>query len=210
MIPGVTVLYVTVASFKGGVGKSTTSIHLATYLATNQGRRVLLVDQDPNRTCLDWAERSDAPTPFDVVDIDTDLNPDKYDDVVLDTQGRPDTELLEALSGADNFLVLPSTCDAFAIAALLKTIDQFEGLGTDQYRVLLTQVPPPPSKSEHYARETLSGYPLFKTGIRRFAAYEKAAAFGVPVFGVRAMDRNAGVAWSDYESVGAELWQIIR
>lgn len=203
-------MYITVAGLKGGVAKSTTSIHLATYLAVNQRRRVLLVDQDPNRTCVDWAARAEAAPPFAVVDIDSDTNPDHYDDVVIDTQGRPDADLLKALAGPDNFLVLPSTCDAFAIAALLKTIDQFHGLGAGQYRILLTLVPPPPSKSERFARETLSGYPVFQTGIRRFAAYEKAAALGVPVSGVKALDRNAAIAWNDYVSVGSELWQTIR
>jgi hypothetical protein len=44
--------------------------------------------------------------------------------------------------------------------------------------------------------------------IRRYAAYEKAAAYGVTVDQVRSLDRNAGLAWSDYKTMGGELWQI--
>ncbi len=197
-------MYVTIASFKGGVGKSTTALHLAYYLATVRGRRVVLVDQDPNRSCLDWVERADNPAPFDVVDLDAGIDPGDYDDVVIDTQARPGPDLVDALVGADNFLVLPSGVDAMAVSALLKTVEGLQG----NYRILLTQVPPAPSKAGAYARAILEGYPVFAGVIRRYAAYEKAAAYGLTVDQVRSLDRNAGLAWSDYKTIGGELWQI--
>ena len=199
-------MYVTIASYKGGVGKSTTALHLAYYLAVTRSRRVVLVDQDPNRTCLDWAARSDKPPAFDVVDLESDTDPANYDDVVIDTQARPGPDLIEALSGPGNFLVVPSGVDAMAIAALLKTLDGLTG----NYRVLLTQVPPAPSKAGVYARALLAGYPIFDASIRRYAAYEKASAYGLTVDQVRSLDRNAGLAWGDYKSVGGELWQTTR
>ena len=199
-------MYVTIASYKGGVGKSTTALHLAYYLAVTRSRRVVLVDQDPNRTCLDWAARSDKPPAFDVVDLESDTDPANYDDVVIDTQARPGPDLLEALSGPGNFLVVPSGVDALAIAALLKMIDGLTG----NYRVLLTQVPPAPSKAGVYARALLAGHPIFEACIRRYAAYEKASAYGLTVDQVRSLDRNAGLAWGDYKSVGGELWQTTR
>jgi len=45
--------------------------------------------------------------------------------------------------------------------------------------------------------------PLFKTGIRRFVAYQKAALAGVPVY--KAADPRDEEAWSDYLSVGKEI-----
>ncbi len=45
-------MIVTVAGFKGGVGKTTSAIHLATYL--NQNASTLLVDGDPNRSATTW------------------------------------------------------------------------------------------------------------------------------------------------------------
>ncbi len=55
---------ITVTGYKGGVGKSTTAVHIATYFS-DRGRTVL-VDGDPNRTALGWAERGELP--FTVAD----------------------------------------------------------------------------------------------------------------------------------------------
>jgi cellulose biosynthesis protein BcsQ len=57
-------MIVTVASFKGGVGKTTTALHLAAYLQTKAP--ALLVDGDLNRSALDWVARGSLP--FKVVD----------------------------------------------------------------------------------------------------------------------------------------------
>ena len=57
-------MIVTIASFKGGVGKTTTALHLAAYLQTKAP--ALLVDGDLNRSALDWAARGSLP--FKVVD----------------------------------------------------------------------------------------------------------------------------------------------
>ena len=46
--------------------------------------------------------------------------------------------------------------------------------------------------------------PVFAAEIPRLAAFEKAAAEGVPVYGVKD-DRNAARAWEAYESVGKEI-----
>jgi chromosome partitioning protein len=49
----------TITGYKGGVGKSTTAIHLATFLS-EQGKTIL-VDGDQNRTALAWAARGSLP-----------------------------------------------------------------------------------------------------------------------------------------------------
>ena len=46
-------MIISLAAIKGGVGKTTTGIHLAAFL--NEINPTLLVDADGNRTALKWA-----------------------------------------------------------------------------------------------------------------------------------------------------------
>ena len=52
---------ITVTGFKGGVGKSTTAIHIAGYFSGHG--QTLLVDGDPNHTAVSWANRGHLPFP---------------------------------------------------------------------------------------------------------------------------------------------------
>jgi chromosome partitioning protein len=79
-------------------------------------------------------------------------------------------------------------------------------LGNENYKVLLTMVPPPPRSEGKLLRQILEqeGIPVFRSEIPRLAAFEKAAAEGVPVCDVKD-DRNSTRAWQAYEDVGKEL-----
>jgi chromosome partitioning protein len=191
---------ITVASFKGGVGKTTTAIHLACFLAT-QGK-TLLVDGDPNHSASGWSKRGKLP--FKVVDLmQAPMHSRNYEHVVIDTAARPSRDDLQALADGCNLLVLPTTPDALSMDALLQTVDLLHTLGSDRYRILLTIIPPKPRKTGDLAREAMTGLPLFTHGIRRFAAYEKAALEGKPVYEVS--DTNAKIAWREYEAIGQEI-----
>ncbi|MDJ0904005.1 MAG: ParA family protein [Xenococcus sp. MO_188.B8] len=195
-------LLITVAGFKGGIGKTTTAVHLACYFS--QLGQTLLVDGDPNRSATGWSKRGDTNFPFKVVDLmQAALYSPKYEHIVIDTAARPDQDELQALANGCNLLVLPTTPDALAIDALLQTLDLLMSLGSDRYRILLTMIHPKPVKMAQQARAALSELPLFDTEIRRLIAYEKASLMGVPVYQVK--DRMAKIAWSDYEQVGKEI-----
>jgi chromosome partitioning protein len=57
-------MIVTTASFKGGVGKTTTAVHVAAFLQKEGD--TLLVDGDPNRSATRWSRRGKG-FPFKVV-----------------------------------------------------------------------------------------------------------------------------------------------
>lgn len=200
-------MIVTVTSFKGGVGKSTTAIHIAAYL---QGKApTLLVDGDLNRTVMGWAKRgedNDAPPPFKVVDEEQGVKyARKYEHIVIDTPARPSEENLKTLADGCDFLIIPSTPDAFGIDALMKTVQVLNELDANLYKILITITPPAPSKEGKKAQDSLisSGLPVFKTMIRRFSAFQKAALLGVPVYDVS--DPRAAQAWKDYKAIGKEV-----
>ncbi|MEM7758108.1 MAG: ParA family protein [Cyanobacteria bacterium P01_A01_bin.40] len=196
-------MLITVAGFKGGIGKTTTAVHLACYFS--QLGKTLLVDGDPNRSATGWSKRGEGDNfPFKVVDLmQAALYSPKYEHIVIDTAARPDQNELEALADGCDLLILPTTPDALAVDALLQTVDLLLTLGSDRYRILLTMVHPKPVKMAQQAREALAEVPLFDTEIRRLIAYEKAALMGVPVYEVK--DRMAKIAWNDYEQVGKEI-----
>lgn len=196
-------MIITIASFKGGVGKTTTAIHLAAYF---QGLApTLLIDGDSNRSALLWA--SQGTVPFKVVDERQAVRHTRdYEHIIIDTAARPGEEDLKVLVGGCDLLILPTTPDSLALGALKLTLNALKKLGSDRFKILLTIIPPKPNRdgAEAHAMLVADGLPVFNAGIRQLrAAYQKAALTGVPVSAVR--EKNAKKAWTDYQAIGKEI-----
>ncbi len=201
---------ITVAGLKGGVGKSMTAVHLAVYLEREFGEgSTLLVDGDPNGTVIDWARGGDIPVPV-VGEVQAMRHVRDHEYAVLDTKARPEPGYMEHLSDGSDFMVLPSEPSLACLRVLMRTIEELRALGReDDFRALLTIVPPWPNRDGERARKTLvrAGVPAFEGEIRRRQVFNKAIEDGVPVYAVR--ERAAARAWAEYERVGSELKNIL-
>ena len=199
-------MIVTVTSYKGGVGKTTTAIHLAAYL--QRLAPTLLVDGDAIRSATKWSQRSgNIGLPFKVVTHAQMVSHIRgYQHVIIDTEGNPTDDDFSDLASNCDMLIIPAVPESVATDGLTHTLGKLRSLGNRTHKVLLTMVPPKPRTEGQQLREMLTGegIPVFTAEIPRLAAFEKAAAEGVPVYSVKD-DRNASRAWDAYQAAGKEL-----
>lgn len=195
-------MIITVTNFKGGVGKTTTAIHLAAFL--QEDKPTLLVDGDINRSATAWSKRGQLP--FAVVDERAMAKQVRnFEHVVIDTQARPSSDDLKVLAEGCDLLVIPTSPDMVSIDALLLTVDELNSLKANHYKVLITMAPPKPRRDAEEARSLFqdASICLFDNSIRRLVAFEKAGLHGLVVSQVK--DVRAQDAWSDYQNVGKEI-----
>jgi len=135
-------MIITVTSYKGGVGKTTTAIHLAAYL--QRLAPTLLVDGDAIRSATKWGQRGgETGLPFKVVTHAQMVSHIRdYQHIIIDTEGNPTDDDFKDLASNCDLLVVPAVPESVATDGLTHTLAKLQSLGNKRYRVLLTMVPP--------------------------------------------------------------------
>lgn len=202
-------MIISVVSFKGGVGKTTTAIHLAALLA--QSGKTVLIDGDLNRSASAWVERGGNRTRMDVIDESMGFSMgNEYEHFVLDTAARPDNKILKAHAGRVDLIIVPTTTDGFSLDAMSKTVEVLREVSGEKYRILLTMIPPKPSRDGEIAHTALvaAGLPVFTRSVRALKAFRTAGTQGVLVGDVK--DPRANLGWEDYQAVGKEVRALVK
>lgn len=184
---------------KGGAGKTTSALVLASQLA--RSAKVTVIDADPNRPIATWAKGSNTPSNLTVVaDADEENIMERIEEasaatpfVVVDLEGTASKIVVMAVSQAD-FVIVPtqgSQLDAEQAGRAFRVIQQQEKIVrrtqpsyTLPYAVLLTRT------NSAIRTRTLShiqrglvdaGIPVFDTELNEREAFKAMFSFRQPL-----------------------------
>jgi len=123
--------HIMVLNSKGGCGKSTIATNLASYFAAEEGRKVALVDYDPQASSLEWLARRPADrAPIDGVEGFREGMRHlarNSDVVIVDAPARSHgSELTDLIRHSDTIIVpvLPSSIDIQAAGKFLEELQK--------------------------------------------------------------------------------------
>jgi len=137
---------IAIISQKGGAGKTTLAVHLATAAAA-AGHTTAIIDLDPQATAASWGDRRTAPAP-EVISGQAARLPalmkaaadNGADLLILDTAPNADQAASLAVRAAD-LVVIPCRAAAFDLEAIETTL-MLSKIATKPAYVVLNAVPP--------------------------------------------------------------------
>ena len=177
---------------KGGAGKSTSAVLLASELA-NRGGAVTIIDADPNKPVSHWAKRSAIPKKIEVVgDVSEDTIIDQIENasrksafVIVDLEGTASVMASYATSRADLVLIPTqgSHLDAAESAKAIKLVhSQEKAFGrTIPFAILFTRTSVAIRTRTFQAIEdefASKKIPMLKSHIHEREAYRAIFSFG--------------------------------
>ncbi len=216
-------MIITLASSKGGVGKSTTTAALAGAYAA-AGLRAHIVDLDSNHTVSRWlGDGSAHPSPVGLGGRSA--GPDRAsgqiaakhapDVTLIDIAGTYERALTVAVARAHLTIIpaAPSEADIFEAARVARHIRSvFQAFGREpMYRLLLTRVQPLASHAQLHACAEIERLklPAFATAIQQRAAYVEIGLSGRPPHFADAGRATVGKAVTEIDALMAEIATLV-
>jgi chromosome partitioning protein len=178
---------ITVATMKGGSGKSTVASCLAVHWQLS-GRTPIIIDADPQRSIARLAERERALGGVPVIE-DVTENASRSalrlaaerGPVIIDTPGFRSQSTLSCI-GATDFVLVPVKPSPFDLDRMMDTLEiLITGIDGKRplFRCLLTQTTRESVVARHIRAGLLeAGFPLLDTEMLNRVAYPEAAIYG--------------------------------
>ena len=184
-------MILSVLNQKGGVGKTTLAVHLATVFAL-RGDRVLLIDADPQASALDWAASREADALFPVVGLpkanlhkDAPAHAANYRHVVIDGPPRVNELARSAILASDQVVipVQPSPYDVWAADEIVTLVREARAFREDTRASFAINRKIVNTAIGRDVREALAGYefPVLRTAVCQRVAFAESAASGSTV-----------------------------
>ncbi len=185
-------MIISVVNQKGGVGKTTLSIHLADGLA-KRGRKVALVDADAQNSSLLWSAARHGETLFPVLGMPKETLYQElqglktgFDDIVIDGPPRVAAILKACIAAADLVLVpvRPSSLDVWAATDVAALIEEVRTLLPNLRAAFVINERRPNTRLARDVAIALEaiGLAVCKTSIHSRTAYPVAIGQGQTVF----------------------------
>lgn len=205
---------ITVATMKGGSGKSTVASCLAVHWHLN-GRRPTILDADPQRSIVRLATRERALGGVPVVEDTTEYAwkrarrlADAGTPVIIDTPGFRSLTTLACIATTD-FLLVPVKPSPFDVDRMLDTLDLLIDSVKGRrpiFRCVLTQTTRDSVIAKHIRSELEeAGLPLLQSEMTNRVVYPEAALWGA----TPSLTESAGPAARDIAAIADEVDGIL-
>lgn len=175
---------VAVIAEKGGVGKTTVALTLAV-AAVQAGRKVVVIDLDPQATAAQWTDRREAEFPWVVATpaarLDATLASAKAQDidfVVIDTPPHAGTDAVEAARRA-HLVLMPVEPHLFTLETLPKLADLMRLAGNPAMAFVISKAATQGREAQDavaYIEE--KGFPVCPVRLHLRAAHRHASNLG--------------------------------
>ena len=182
---------IAISNPKGGAGKSTATLLIATYLA-QRGASVCVLDADPNQPIMDWKTQGKSTTSLQVIggvretNLMEILDHQQQQFIFIDLEGTASVLVSRSIALAD-FVIIPvqaSAVDVRQASKAIRAVRDEEKVAQRSnpdrripFRVLMTRTPAPGAPISSVQRQleaeiVNAGIPRFKTNLVERLAFK--------------------------------------